>query len=67
MTMRNENTEELLLTPGEAAGQLRISERSLWTLTKLGKITAVRLGSRVFYDPNDLRDAIERAKTSATA
>jgi excisionase family DNA binding protein len=38
-----------LLTAREAAALLRISERTLWTLTKQGKIKATRIQRRVLY------------------
>lgn len=47
----------LLLTAREAASTLRISERTLWTLTQpRGPIPAVRLGRLVRYDPRALAD-----------
>ena len=55
-----------LLRPREAAEALCISERTLWTLTKLGEIPCVRLGRSVRYDPGDLRDRIQALKTQRT-
>lgn len=52
-----------LLTAREAASNLRISERTLWSLTKSGKLIAVRIGHRVLYDPADLRQFIISQKT----
>ncbi len=45
-----------LLTPRAACQWLAISPRALWTLTKLGDIPVVRVGTRsVRYDPADLQ------------
>lgn len=51
-----------LLTYGEVAKALGISERSLWTLVQEGRIAAVRFGRTVRFDPADLRSFIERSK-----
>lgn len=45
----------LLLTTREAAAALRISERTLFTLTKTGQIPCVRFGRSVRYAPADLQ------------
>jgi excisionase family DNA binding protein len=45
----------LLLTPRQAAAALAVSERTLWGLTKAGKVPCVRLGRAVRYSPDDLR------------
>jgi excisionase family DNA binding protein len=45
----------LLLTPREAAASLRISARLLWTLTKSGEISCIRIGKAVRYSPADLQ------------
>ena len=45
----------LLLGKREAAQALGISERTLWALTKEGKVPYVRLRRRVLYDPGDLQ------------
>lgn len=44
------------LRPREAAKALGISERSLWSLTKSGKIPHVRLGRSVIYPVATLKD-----------
>lgn len=41
----NEYCNKLALRPREAAKMLSISERTLWTLTKLGRIPCVKLGT----------------------
>ena len=56
-------TLSALLTVREAAGLLRISERTLFTLTKDGQIPSVRVGRGVRYDPGDLASWIEERKT----
>lgn len=53
-------TEQLLLTPREAAEALAISERTLWGLTQpRGSIPCIRLGRAVRYSTDDLRRWIE--------
>lgn len=46
---------KMLLTSREAAKLLSISERSLWTLTKTGRIAVVKIGSSKRYAVNDLQ------------
>lgn len=52
-----------LLTVREAADVLRVSERTLWTLTHSGELPSVRVGRSVRYDANDLAAWIESRKT----
>lgn len=47
--------EIVLWTEKEAAAVLRISPRSLLTLRQRGDVPSVRLGSRVFYQPEVLK------------
>ena len=47
--------EKLLLTNAEAAQALRISVDTLDMLRNEGKIRFVRIGSRVYYSPDELR------------
>ena len=54
----------LLWTCREAATALHVSERTLWALTKEGKIPCVRIGRAVRYDPEDIKRWIEKTKTS---
>ncbi len=48
----------------QAASYLAISERTLWNLQKDGKIKSVRMGRLIRFDPADLDDFIEQAKTA---
>lgn len=51
--------ERLLLTPDEAARQLSICPKSLWSLTvPRGPIRCVRLGRSVRYSVDALREFI---------
>jgi excisionase family DNA binding protein len=64
----NDSTNEpttlaALLTVREAADLLRISERTLFTLTKNHEIPSVRVGRGVRYDERDLARWIEAQKT----
>lgn len=43
-----------LLNRQQAARYLGISERTLWTLTNIGEVIAVRIGGRVLYRVADL-------------
>ncbi len=52
-----------LLTVREAADVLRISERTLWSLTNAKKLPSVRVGRSVRYDQNDLATWIASQKT----
>jgi hypothetical protein len=57
---QNNERENLPLLIGAtmAAKTLGISPRSLWTLTKAGTISHVRLGRRVMYSPQCLQEAV---------
>jgi excisionase family DNA binding protein len=52
----------LLLTPRDAAGVLRISERLLWELTDRKEIPCLKIGRLVRYSPADLQAWIDRTK-----
>lgn len=66
MTTQIEEPRALLplLTSREAADVLRISERTLWTLTQDGELPSVRVGRSVRYDQTDLADWITSHKTA---
>jgi len=51
-----------LLTAAEAADALRVCRKTVWSLTKSGRLCPVRIGRRTLYDPADLRVFIESAK-----
>ncbi|MBL6707241.1 MAG: helix-turn-helix domain-containing protein [Planctomycetaceae bacterium] len=53
-----------LLTVRETADVLRVSERTLWTLTNSGELPSVRVGRSVRYDQNDLAAWIASRKTA---
>ncbi len=54
-----------VLTPPEAAAFLKISERTLWTLTKAGTLPAVRVGAQWRYSRRALCEYIEAATSVA--
>jgi excisionase family DNA binding protein len=54
-----------LLNRREAAAFLRISERTLFTLTASGAIPSVRIGARVLYSVKSLREFIDKAEEAA--
>jgi excisionase family DNA binding protein len=45
---------KLAYKPSEAAAMLSISERSLWSLMKLGKISPIKVGRSVRYPHAEL-------------
>ena len=57
--------ERLLVTVAEAAKMLSLSRRTLWRLTKDGKLKAIRYGRAVRYSIDELRRHMdEQAKSS---
>ncbi len=52
-----------LLKPRDAAKLLGISERTLWTITKHGKLPAAKLGKSVRYREEDLKRYVESCMT----
>ena len=54
--------EPLLLTIRDTARALAICEKSVWSLTRDGRLPAVRIGRAVRYDVADLRAFIESTK-----
>ena len=52
----------LLLTPRAAAEALAVCQKTLWSLTRDGKLPCVRIGRAVRYDVADVRRFIESAK-----
>ena len=58
----------LLVSARHAAKALSISERTLWGITApRGPLPAVRIGTRVLYDPADLAKYIDGQKTKGAA
>lgn len=51
-----------LMDPRQAAKFLNVSERSLWTLTKVGRVRSAKIGRLVRYDEKDLRAFVESCK-----
>lgn len=56
--------QPLLLTVSEAAQLLRISERTLFTLTKEGGVPSIRVGRGVRYSSADLQAWINAQKVA---
>jgi excisionase family DNA binding protein len=56
-----------LLTVRETADLLRISERTLFTLTKSGEIPTIRIGRGVRYDERDLAEWVNRKSSLINA
>jgi excisionase family DNA binding protein len=60
--MENKKTQVRLLRIKEAADYLAISERTLWTLHKEGRIPAIHFRRTTRFDMADLAAFIERCK-----
>lgn len=58
--MTPQDDTEALLSRGDAARRLNISERLLWRLTQRGSIPCVRLGRSVRYCPKAIEKLIEK-------
>ncbi len=58
----NQQKELLLLKVEEAARKLTVSPRTMWQLTRDGKIRCIRINRLVRYDPQDLLAYIEKQK-----
>jgi len=58
-------TEALLWTARETAKALSICPKTLWALTRSGRLPAVRIGRGVRYDVADVRAFVESAKGSS--
>ena len=54
-----------LLTARQTAAALQVCEKTLWALTRDGRLPAVRIGRAVRYDLADVRRFIEAAKVEA--
>ena len=63
--VNNPEVPKLLLTQPEAAEALAVSPRTLWSLTRVGKVICLRIGGLVRYDPRDLQAFIESQKANA--
>ena len=58
--------EKLLLKPDEVAKILSICPRTLWQLTRDGKLPCIRINRSVRYDPKDLTEFIDNQKKQAS-
>lgn len=58
--METLTVETLLWNGRQTAKAMDISERTLWQLTKDGKIPHVRIGKLVKYDPSAVREWISK-------
>lgn len=58
--MTPQDQAESLLSRGDTARRLNISERLLWRLTQRGAIPCVRLGRSVRYCPKAIAKVIEK-------
>ena len=59
--------EPLLLTVPETARALGVCSKTLWSLTRSGRLRACRIGRAVRYDRRDVLAFIEAAKGSMAA
>lgn len=60
LTPSTSGVPSLLVDTREAARLLNISTRTLWTLTARGELPSVRIGRRVLYRLETLREFSER-------
>jgi excisionase family DNA binding protein len=60
-----QNLEFRYLSRRETARMLNISLVTLWKLCKSGSIPSLRVGNRVVFNPNAVREAIENKKEPA--
>ena len=65
--MQTASTTRELLRPREAAEWLKISERTLWSLTQRSELPAVRIGRSVRYDLADLIQFVDVRKDEVSA
>ena len=65
MQANPETPEPLLMTYGEAAKALRVSDRTVWSLVKRGTLPAIRVGSAVRIDRRDVLAFIDRQRRTA--
>jgi hypothetical protein len=59
------DAEAMLLSEREASRALGVTARTLFTLRQGGEITHCKIGARVMYAPDDLRDFIQRRRIPA--
>jgi excisionase family DNA binding protein len=59
--------DKLLLTVEQAAEVLSLSRRTLWRLTKDGKLPSVRYGRAVRYWIEDLKKWVEKQREASNA
>jgi excisionase family DNA binding protein len=51
--------QQLLVTSKDAAKMLSVSERTLWSLTNMGKLRRIKVGASVRYAVKDLEEFVE--------
>ena len=56
------NPERPLLTVNDVALALVVSRDSVYRLIRNGELTPVRVGTRLRFQPDDLRDYLERGR-----
>ena len=61
-----EPIERIGVSAKRAADMLDVSERTMWTLAKQGKVRTARIGKRVLFSVQSLRDLFNEAKTADT-
>lgn len=61
-TDRPATAEPLLYTRRQVAAMLGLCEKSVWALTRSGRLPAVRIGRAVRYSRDDILTFIEAAK-----
>jgi len=62
VTKTTQPAEPMLLTVRQTAERLQVCSKTLWSLTRDGKLPAVHIGRAVRYDVADIRRFVESAK-----
>jgi excisionase family DNA binding protein len=57
--------EPILIGAREAAKALGVCERTVWTLTQDEGLPFIKVGRRVLFDPQDLKEWVVRRKNAA--
>ena len=63
ITPKNENNQPDYLSRKEVAKLLKITLPTLHDWTKLGRLRAYKIGSRVLYKPTEVKEALEKTQT----
>jgi predicted DNA-binding transcriptional regulator AlpA len=60
--LQQKKHQEQLLTRTETIQYLKVDSSTLWSWTKNRKLTAYKLGNRVYYKKNEIDESLVRIK-----